>query len=1163
MTDFQYNRILALLLDNAKKLGDTQNEAVTAERFIVAVIDFVSGKEGSENDQEQRLELMTILSNNLPFSSDKFTDVKADLLVHINDKTAKSFIDSIYMQQQIKRARDLALKNNQNELFAHTLLKSIFENPNEFIKGYLDARNDRAKREAVEKKDRLLLAFEQEQKASDSNSSEAIKGSEELQEKESAKKACSKRSIAELTARVKGINDSLSEAVLGQENAVNVFTSGFFQAELLSMTDKGRTRPRATFLFVGPPGVGKTFLAEKAAEALGLPFMRFDMSEYCDHEASVEFIGSDAIYKDAKQGNFTSFVSKNQKSVILFDEIEKAHISIIHLFLQILDAGRIRDNKTDEEISLADTILIFTTNAGKQLYEKSETGDFSGVSRKVILKALMNDINPETKQPYFPPAICSRFASGNVVMFNRISAYHLRQIAKREVLRHANSFEKEIGIKIDIDEQVYSALLFAEGGSADARTMRSRGETFIDTELYELFRLLSPEKAKNRIEKLESISISLELPDDNTEIRGLFESSEGQCVMIVTSRQTAECCKKACPSVDFVNVQSVSRVKKAMHDNDISFALIDLSFGRNGRQQNLNLEDVNSTARDIFWSIRGNFAGLPVYILQNDDNELNTEERRSFLRLGVRGFVNLSDNNKKLNDSLMDISEMIHQQKSTDALARANKLITFETSQKLIGRGKKAVITLFDFETAVAVDAEDSSNVLSNVSKPDVRFDQIIGAENAKEELKFFIEYLKNPRKFLGSGVEAPKGVLLYGPPGTGKTMLAKAMACEAGVTFIAAEGNQFIKKYVGEGKDYLQELFAVARKYSPSILFIDEFEAIAKERKGGDHAAANGEDVLTRLLTEMDGFNTDITKPVFVLAATNFDVNPGSSKSLDQAVLRRFDSRICVDLPDKSERIRFIRMIISGKEIFNISEDEIENIAIRSTGMSLAKLKNIFNLAMRMAIKTENVKISDSLLDEAFESFTDGEEKKLDASQLERTARHEAGHTFICWHSGEKPSYVTIVARDDHGGYMQHSDSEGKGVYTKEELLAKIRTSLGGRAAEIVYYGEKDGLSTGVSGDLFSATRIAKSMVCSYGMDDGIGLAVIDQHESQEGEVSLAVREAVNKVLSNQMKIAVELINSNRAAIDALVEALMSKNHLSGNDINQILLNTVKDKKA
>lgn len=387
--------------------------------------------------------------------------------------------------------------------------------------------------------------------------------------------------------------------------------------------------------------------------------------------------------------------------------------------------------------------------------------------------------------------------------------------------------------------------------------------------------------------------------------------------------------------------------------------------------------------------------------------------------------------------------------------------------------------------------------------------------------------------------------------------MLAKAMACEAGVTFIAAEGNQFIKKYVGEGKDNLRELFAVARKYSPSILFIDEFEAIAKERKGGDHAAANGEDVLTRLLTEMDGFNTDITKPVFVLAATNFDVNPGSSKSLDQAVLRRFDSRICVDLPDKSERIRFIRMIISGKEIFNISEDEIENIAIRSTGMSLAELKNIFNLAMRMAIKTENVKISDSLLDEAFESFTGGEEKKWDALQLERTARHEAGHTFICWHSGEKPSYVTIVARDDHSGYMQHGDSEGKGVYTKEELLAKIRTSLGGRAAEIVYYGEKDGLSTGASGELFSATRIAKSMVCSYGMDDGIGLAVIDQHESQEGEVSLAVSEAVNKVLSSQIKIAVELINSNRAAIDALVEALMSENHLTGDRINEIFRKT------
>lgn len=200
---------------------------------------------------------------------------------------------------------------------------------------------------------------------------------------------------------------------------------------MLSMMDKSRKRPRATFLFAGPPGVGKTFLAEKAAEVLKIPFMRFDMSEYADKEANLEFCGSDKVYKNAKQGNVTGFVSENPRCILLFDEIEKAHMCVKHLFLQMLDAGRLRDNYTDEEVSFSDAIIILTTNAGKQLYMESESGDFSSVSRKVIVKALQSDINPSTGAPYFPGAICSRFASGNVVMFNHISAHNLRAIAKK------------------------------------------------------------------------------------------------------------------------------------------------------------------------------------------------------------------------------------------------------------------------------------------------------------------------------------------------------------------------------------------------------------------------------------------------------------------------------------------------------------------------------------------------------------------------------------------------------------------------------------------------------------------------------------------------------------------------------------------------------------
>ena len=303
-----------------------------------------------------------------------------------------------------------------------------------------------------------------------------------------------------------------------------------------------------------------------------------------------------------------------------------------------------------------------------------------------------------------------------------------------------------------------------------------------------------------------------------------------------------------------------------------------------------------------------------------------------------------------------------------------------------------------------------------------------------------------------------------------------------------------------------------------------------------------------------MDGFVSDPSRPVFVLAATNFDVEPGGARSLDPALMRRFDRRIYIDLPNKEERIRFMKLKIQKNRALVISEEEVENIALRGTGMSLAELDSVIELALRSAIREGSTTVTDAILEEAFETFNGGEAKKWDASQLERVARHEAGHAFLCWLSGETPSYLTIVARGNHGGYMQHAEQEGKAIYTKEELLARIRTSLGGRAAEIAYYGERDGISTGASGDLSSATALAQQIVCTYGMDDTFGLAVVGREAVRDGALSVEVRATINRILREQMDEAIRLISENKDKIDALVAELMVKNHLNGSEIEAVV---------
>jgi ATP-dependent Zn protease len=279
--------------------------------------------------------------------------------------------------------------------------------------------------------------------------------------------------------------------------------------------------------------------------------------------------------------------------------------------------------------------------------------------------------------------------------------------------------------------------------------------------------------------------------------------------------------------------------------------------------------------------------------------------------------------------------------------------------------------------------------------------------------------------------------------------------------------------------------------------------------------------------------------------------------RSLDPAILRRFDRKLLVDLPNKEERARYIRLKMSKTVALDFSEEKIGNLAMRSTGMSLAELESVFEMALRNAIRSETVSVGDAEFEEAFETFNSGEKKEWSSDSLVRTARHEAGHALICYLAGEKPSYLTIVARADHGGYMQHANNEDKGTYTKRELLARIRTALGGRAAEIVYYGEEDGVSTGASGDLYTATRVAEQMVCNYGMISDVGMSYIGRL-APDSAYGQAVRERVNAILREEFDSACDIIRTNKPAIDAMVDALMEKNHLKENEIDEIFSRTI-----
>ena len=1156
--------LLQYLLSNAELIAAAAGkQKLTANHFMIALCDLLAQKELPEGLGEEAAvkELMKICDTFLDPSFDP-VEVRSSLITSVTDIEYDSKLDEEIFAKICYSVDFSAQMLGKSEIDSVQYVKNIFIEPSEALTKALNSKKDTAcDAQSIED---IIFAKKPEAKTEDKSAftkksaeeerkpfdvvAEKEKG--ELKKEEEPKEKSGVENLVDIVDRTRRIQDFLLENIFGQDQAVDSFVSGYFQSEIMARSSKSTKKPQALFLFAGPPGVGKTFLAEKAAEALKLPFMRFDMSEYSDDESPVEFCGSDKVYKNGKEGNVTGFVEKNPHCVLLFDEIEKAHISIIHLFLQMLDAGHLRDNFTDTVVSFSQAVIIFTTNAGKNLYDDPSVANLSSLPRKKIINALSTDVNPQTNVPLFPAAICSRFASGNVVMFNHLGASDLHKIAVNELDKNAAGFEAAMGVEIDFDESVASAIMFSEGGKADARTVKGRSTAFFHEELYELLRLITANDSS--VEDLRRIEVGVNLDDAADEVKKLFVDPASPEVLLLTDNVEISADVKTIEGITFHTASTIDAAAEVLFDYDISLILCDIHCGERIKKLDLlSAEDISSVGTD-FIDYAAERYSTPIYLLEREEDEINQDELLSFIKRGVRGKIRYGGDGYPFDAQVSEKCNIAYQQAGMARLGTSNKVMTYNTAQSLKSGGTVASISLFDLELVLATDVEDSKNILSDISKPNIHFDDVIGAEDAKEELKYFVNYLKDPVKFMRKGLRAPKGVLLYGPPGTGKTLLAKAMAAESDVTFITAEGNQFLKKYVGEGSAAVHALFNSARKYAPAIIFIDEIDAIAKNRNSEDTNSSEG-NILTSFLTEMDGFNTNAAKPVFVLAATNYGVDQNGSRTLDPAILRRFDRRIYVDLPNKEERKRYLKMKISGNPIVSLSEDQLDNIAMRSTGMSLAELESVFEMALRTALRTEGGLVNDAAFEEAFETFNGGEKREWSASSLERTARHEAGHALMCWLGGEKPSYLTVVARGSHGGYMQYSNDESKGTYTRPELLSRIATSLGGRAAEIVYYGEEDGISTGASGDLHSATSIAEQMICNYGMDREVGLAYVDKR-SVPSDYFTKIHDRVNCVLGEQLDVAVKAIRANREVIDELVRELLEKNHLKEKDIARIL---------
>ena len=442
-----------------------------------------------------------------------------------------------------------------------------------------------------------------------------------------------------------------------------------------------------------------------------------------------------------------------------------------------------------------------------------------------------------------------------------------------------------------------------------------------------------------------------------------------------------------------------------------------------------------------------------------------------------------------------------------------------------------------------------------------VTFDDVAGADEEKAELEEIVDFLKQPARYVEMGARIPKGVLLVGPPGTGKTLLAKAIAGEAGVPFFSISGSDFVEMFVGVGASRVRDLFEQAKKNSPSLIFIDEIDAVGRQRGaglGGGHDER--EQTLNQLLVEMDGFGAN--EGIIMIAATN------RPDILDPALLRpgRFDRQIMVGRPDRKGREAVLEVHTKKKPLDN--DVSLDVLAKRTPGFSGADLENLANEAALLAVRKNKKKIGMDEFEEAITRVIAGPEKKnrtISEHDRKLTAYHEAGHAVVmkCLKNSDPVHEISIIPRGMAGGYTMHLPTEDRTYTSKEKLLDEMVGLLGGRVAEKLILGD---ISTGAKNDIDRASSIARSMVMEYGMSDKIGTISYgsDSNEVFLGrdlgrgrnfseEVGAMIDKEIKSLISNAYNTAEELLKKNVNKLHAVASTLLEKEKIDGKEFEEI----------
>lgn len=935
------------------------------------------------------------------------------------------------------------------------------------------------------------------------------------------------------------IQHGLSQSVIGQDGALDQLCRGYVASSLRSQIG-----PRLIYTFVGPSGVGKTYLAKQLFEQVqkhelcGYDFNVFNMEHYSDQRDSTKLFGSGIQYADANLGELTNLVRTKPRQILLFDEIEKAHSSVLQSLLSVLDSGKIKDQTSQEEVDFSQCIVVFTTNLGQDVVSNNRAGH--SVSVFDILRSSHNPSNKVKLSPEF----VNRLAKGYAIIFNELTSNHLINLAERELKHNAQA---GYGVTFEWSEGFSAFLLKSLSPDISVRRLKSQVNKLQAEVLSKMVTALS--SSEGGMEGINNspprdITFRVSAQRDNQPPCNLLLLDDDQRIfdklaMKVDETDISLCSgwedlpmalEKRLPDALLIDIDTVSKHGSTLHD------AIDRYIG----SKKIRLFTFQINSKQPINKVSSHHAVREHFDISIDD------------MIDTGQFEHCKVNVRTFDSMLSRVRFFLRTEKMLNRVVNRRESISYHCELTKADH-EFAVEFVVDSIDRVVSGTDISGNDLFSMTLPTTRIRDVIGLDRAKKRLSDVITWIKSPEKLSQVGIKKPTGFLLSGPPGTGKTFLAKAFAGESELPFFMVSGAELSSSNAGGTTDNIKRLFKTARKYAPSFVFIDEIDAIAAKRSSSGEGAARDRNLtVNSLLTELDGIGTN--DDVFVMAATNHP------EHLDSALVRpgRFDEVIYCDLPNASARRTFFRRFAKN-HFLTVSESDLNDLVAASRGLSSAAIDQVFREVLYEAVGKE-ITLDIALLLKTMVRVSYGTPSEniiLSDKEKLRTAYHEAGHLLAValLFPTQEIDFVTIEPRNHALGFVAQRPQEKYEGYSKRTIESQLEVLLAGKVAEKLHADNDLDVSTGASNDISKATQLAMHAIYEGGLDSTVGSINIPMlTKFEESDLLLHAQNAVQTWIGNAEISVTQRLTEHRAILDTLAYELYDKESMLGEGITQLL---------